>query len=104
MDKLLDDIIDGCEGCILRKRSPDRPAVAMPMANDFNDVVSMDLKINHKHNTIILYIVDLFSRYTAAHVIPDKKPESVIKPFLQSWILTRFGPPTTKSHYHRQRG
>ena len=25
--------------------------------------------------------------------IPDKKPESVIKPFLQSKILTRFGAP-----------
>ena len=36
---MLDKIIDGCEGCIMRKRNPDRPAVAMPLANDFNEVV-----------------------------------------------------------------
>ena len=89
----LKKLYDTCASCFIHKKSKPRPKVSPPMANDFNDVVSMDLKINHKHNTIILYIVDLFSRYTAAYVIPDKKPESVIKPFLQSWILTRFGAP-----------
>ena len=42
---MIDKIISGCEGCIMVKRSPDRPAVAMPMSTDFNQTVTMDLKI-----------------------------------------------------------
>ena len=42
---MIDNIIKRCEGCIMRKRSPDKPAVAPPLANDFNQVVTMDLKI-----------------------------------------------------------
>ena len=82
-----------CSTCFIHKKSKPRPKVSPPMANDFNDVISMDLKFFHKYNTIVLYIIDLFSRYIAAHVIPDKKPESVIRPLLQSWIMTRFGAP-----------
>merc|ERR1711954_58941 len=37
MSEILNKIIDSCEGCILRKRNPDRPAVAMPLATEFND-------------------------------------------------------------------
>ena len=48
--KMLDKIIDSCEGCILRKRNPDRPAVALPRTNDFNDILTMDLKIWHGKN------------------------------------------------------
>ena len=82
-----------CATCFIHKRPKARPKVSPPLATNFNEVVSMDLKINQKHNTIILYIVDVFSKYMAAYVIPDKKPESIIKPFLESWILTRFGAP-----------
>ena len=63
------------------------------MTQDFNDTICMDLKVWPKHNVIILYIIDMFSRFTAAFIIPDKRPESIIKPFLESWILTRFGAP-----------
>ena len=53
----------------------------------------MDLKIRPKHGVIILYIIHIFSSFTAAFIVPDKRPESIIKPFLESWILTRFGAP-----------
>ena len=53
----------------------------------------MDLKIDNVHNTIRLYLVDAFSKYMAGYLIKDKTPESIIKPFLESWILTRFGAP-----------
>ena len=53
----------------------------------------MDLKIWPKHGVIILYIIDVFLRFTSAFIVPDKRPESIIKPLLESWILTRFGAP-----------
>ena len=41
MANLIDKIIDGCEGCIKRKRNPDKPAVAPPMATEFNEKVQL---------------------------------------------------------------
>ena len=42
MSDLIDNIIDNCEGCIKRKRNPDRSAVSMPMATSFNEKVAID--------------------------------------------------------------
>ena len=83
--KMIDRIIDGCEGCILRRRNPDKPAVALPMAKDFNHILSMDLKQwDSKH--YILYFVDLFTRYTVGVVITDKKPETIVDKLFDNWI------------------
>ena len=89
---MLDNIIDACEGCIIRKRNPDRPAVAMLMAKDVNDTVAMDLKKlkNGKH---IIYIIDVFSRFVTAKIISRKKPEEVIDAVMEKWVST-FGTPT----------
>ena len=76
---MIDNIIKRCEGCIMRKRSPDKPAVAPPLANDFNQVVTMDLKIwDANKNQYILYMIDAFTRYTVATVINRKTPDQVI--------------------------
>ena len=88
--KIIDSIIDGCDGCILRKRNPDRPAVTIPMANDFNQILTMDLKIWKGKN--ILYMIDMFSRYTQAVVIDRKTPDCVINALFNKWIPT-FGVP-----------
>ena len=83
--KMIDSIIDGCEGCILRKRNPDKPAVTLPMAKDFNHILSMDLKKwDNKH--YILYFVDMFTRYTIGTVITDKKPETIVAKLFDNWI------------------
>ena len=81
---MIDKIIDGCEGCIMVKRNPDRPAVAMPMSTDFNQTVTMDLKI-WKGN-IILYLIDSFTRYTVATVIRKKEPDMVVDAIMDKWI------------------
>ena len=80
----LDEIMDGCKGCIMRKRNPDRPAVAMPMGTEFNEVVTMDLKIWKGKN--ILYIIDSFTRYTVAIVIEKKKPDMVVDAVMKKWV------------------
>ena len=89
--KMLDKIMDPCEGCVMRRRNPDKPAVAISMAKDVNDVIAMDLKKlkNGKH---ILYIIDMFSRFTMAKIINTKKPTEVINGLMEKWI-TIFGTP-----------
>ena len=65
LDSLNNDvqkIVDSCEGCILKKRNPDIPAVALPMATRFNEKVAMDLK--HWGRQYICYFVDMWSGYT----------------------------------------
>ena len=81
---LIDKIMNSCEGCILRKRNFDRPSVALALANDFNQVVALDLKI--RGDKIILYMVDLFTRYTLGVTIKSKHPEQVVKALIKTWI------------------
>ena len=88
--EMIDKIINGCEGCILRRRNPDRPVVALPRAEDFNEILTMDLKI--WKGQYILYMIDLFSRFTIATVISRKKPANVIDAVFKYWI-TYFGTP-----------
>ena len=88
-------IIDKCEGCILRKRNPDRPAVALPMASRFNQKVSMDLK--HWGNKYICYFIDMWSGFTQGVFIEDKKPASIINAFCLKWVA-QFGTPAAVLH------
>ena len=90
MDSLLDKIIEGCEGCILRKRSPDKPAVALPMANDFNQKVAIDLKV--WKGGYILYMIDMFSRLTQAAFLTRKVPEQVVDAIMEKWVAV-YGTP-----------
>ena len=83
-DEMIDKIIDGCEGCIMKKRLPDRPSVSYSLANDFNQCVAMDLKI--MKGTPILYMVDYFTRYTVGTVLKSKTPEAVVKAFMTHWV------------------
>ena len=81
---MIDQIIDGCEGCIMVKRNPDRPAVALPLGNDFNHVVTMDLKI--WKGKVILYMIDSFTRYTVAAVVPSKAPDMIVEAIMTKWV------------------
>ena len=85
--KMIDKIMNRCEGCILRKRSPDRPAVAPPLSNDFGQVLAMDLKVWDKDKNIyILYMIDTFSRYQVATIIKSKEASEIVKAFTTKWL------------------
>ena len=68
----------------MRRKTPDRPSVALEMATDFNECIAMDLKF--WGDKYILYIVDTFSSYTQATVIDRKNPECVIDAMFKIWI------------------
>ena len=90
MSSMIDKIINGCEGCIKRKRNPDRPAVCMPMASEFNEKLAIDLSFYKNH--IILHMVDMWSRLSVSVQIQRKKPSEVVQAIMRNWIAY-FGVP-----------
>ena len=94
IDLVLNKLYETCESCLKHGKSKPTPKVSPPTAYDVNDTISIDLKIFQKKQKIILYIIDEFSRYVTAVVIPDKRGETVVKALLDKWILgTPYGPP-----------
>ncbi|CAL4061416.1 unnamed protein product [Meganyctiphanes norvegica] len=76
--------------CVQLQRPPPRPVVCIPMASEFNEAVSMDLKIYGKY--YFLVIVDMATRFCAATVVQNKCPSTIITGLFTSWITT-FGAP-----------
>ena len=90
---LIKKVCDECEICAKFKRPPLRPVVGLRLGNKFNHVVALDLK-EHIHNKVwILHLIDLFTRYSAACLISDKKASTIVSNVCNIWI-TRFGAPT----------
>ena len=90
MNQIITKIIEGCEGCIKRKRNPDRPTVAMPMASEFNQKVAIDLSFFQ--GIPILHMIDMYSRLTISVSLNRKKPSEVIDKILGKWVAY-FGVP-----------
>ena len=84
-EDLLKDIYSSCAICKEFSPTPPRPAVCMPMAREFNQVVAMDLK-KWRDSLWILYKIDMFTRFTMATLINRKQPSQVINALLKKWI------------------
>ena len=93
LSKYVNKMYESCSTCIQFTKSKPRPKVSPPLSSRFNQTISIDLKVWPKHNLIILYIVDDFTRYMQAHPIPNKMPETIIKVLMDEWILKMFGVP-----------
>ena len=88
--KAVKEITQNCTICKEYRRPPLRPVVAMPLANSFNEVVAMDLKMfNGKW---ILHLIDHVSRFSAASYVTSKKADEIISKIFKTWISI-FGPP-----------
>ena len=88
--KAIKDVSKNCDICKVYKRPAAKPIVGMPLANDFNEVVAMDLKFFH--GKIILHLIDHVSRFSAAAIIPSKQANEIISKIFKIWISV-FGPP-----------
>ena len=82
--KSVETVSDSCDVCQRYRKTPPRPIVGLPMATEFLESVAMDLKVYN--GTFILHMIDLCTRLSAAAVMVNKKPDTVIKHILQSWI------------------
>ena len=86
--KLVLDVIENCETCSKLKKAPPRPKVGLPVSNDFNQVVAMDLKVVDKaKGRYILWLVDTFSKLIKGKFIKDKKPSTIIEGIINTWIV-----------------
>ena len=94
LEEHLTKIIDSCRGCMILKRSPDRPVVSMPMAKSFNEKLAIDLKEidDNGKKAYILHMVDMWSRLTQSVKIKRKHPREVIDNVLIKWVSV-FGIP-----------
>ena len=73
-----------CTTCQIYRKAPPRPIVGLPMATKFLETVAMDLKFYDKK--IILHLIDLCTRLSAATVIKDKNPATIIEAILKVWV------------------
>ena len=73
-----------CDVCASYRKSAIKPIVSMPLANDFNEVVALDLKFYK--GKIVLHLIDHLSRFSAAAVVKSKKPNEIIAKVFQCWI------------------
>ena len=66
----------------------------MPLANDFNNVLAMDLKlvtVNNRKYTIF-HLTDAFTRFSAASIVSSKHKEVIVATIMKQWVAT-FGKP-----------
>ena len=84
----LERLSESCETCARYSRPPRRPAVGLPLAEQFLECVSFDLKfMNHNNKQkIIIHFIDQATRFGAAAVIPNKNPETIIGAIMKHWI------------------
>ena len=90
---------NSCEICKKYSETPPRPVFAMPLARNFNEAVAMDLK-EWKNGLKILYLIDMFTRYTLAQWVPSKDPEVIIDKVMLTWIGSGLG--ANKKVFSRQ--
>ena len=81
---------ENCDVCKKFRKPPPKPVVSVPLAENFNEMIAIDLKSYGKG--YFLVIVDVFTKYCASAVINNKKPETIIENLFSSWI-TIFGAP-----------
>ena len=73
--------------CRRFRRTPSRPKVGLPVSNDFNECVALDLKERNNNKEFILYCLCTFSRLTRGVIIKDKNPKTIIQGVLDCWVL-----------------
>ena len=81
---IINYIISKCIVCHRLQRPQAKPIVGFSHANDFNQIVAMDLH-EIDHNFYYLHIIDLFSRLGATAII-RKKDFQVIVDKNYSWL------------------
>ena len=90
--KSLRELDNKCEVCQKWGRPYPRPAVALPTATFFNEIIALDLKVFVKDKIYFLHLIDHATRYSQAVVIRTKKAQEVVNKMFTHWIAL-FGRP-----------
>ena len=89
--KALKEVVDNCETCMKYKKPPPRPVVGLPLADDFNQTVAMDLH-ELSGNLYYFHMIDEFSRFSAACIIKSKQASVIVLCFIKYWIAVHGAP------------
>ena len=77
-------VCDECKTCKVYRRPPPRPVVSLPTATRFKETVALDLKFYN--GMILIHMIDHATRLSCSSVIPNKKPETIVKHMLSNFI------------------
>ena len=85
---LIHEVSDECEICERFKKPKPRPFVGMPLANQFNETVCMDLFEFEREPVKIwvLHFIDAFTRRSNAVFVKTKKDTEIVKQVYATWI------------------
>lgn len=90
--KIVDNVSSKCLTCKKYRKTPSRPVVSLPLAQDFNEVLVTDLK-EWKSGTYFLHMIDAATRLCKAAVIRDKNPSTIIDKIMTEWVGSGLGKP-----------
>ena len=81
-------IESSCEVCVKSKRRKPRPKSSLPRVDNPNEIVTIDLKMCAQGfgAKYICYLIDMYSRFTAAALINDKLPDTIVMVIMQKWV------------------
>ena len=79
-EKTINNIYEKCETCAVFAKTPSRPVVAMPEADEFGELVVMDLKV--WKTGYLLHMIDAFSRFSISVAIRNKTPQAATHHFI----------------------
>ena len=82
---IIKGICSNCAICHKLKRPPAKPIVGLAHANDFNQIVAMDLHEIY-HHFYYLHIIDMFSHISAATIIRKRDSKVIVDKFTQIWV------------------
>ena len=87
----VESMINGCEICRKTAKNVSKSIVGLPHAVRFNQCVAMD---HHQIDSKLWYLhfICLFSKFSVATIIEDKRAGTIIFKFLRHWIAV-LGPP-----------
>ena len=102
---IVKDVSNNCKVCLTHKRAPSDPKVGLPLACDFNQCVTLDLRgpINDQKH-YILYAIDSFSRMTRGIIVKNKQPETIVKALLDVWVLGKGAGPGMPEKFYFDNG
>ena len=94
LGKQVQDAVDNCSTCVRYGRTAGRPKISAPLGLRFNETLAIDL---HQMTTLdtkcwFLHIIDVYTRFSVATLIYNKKPETVAEKLLTKWVFV-FGIP-----------
>lgn len=79
------EILEDCEVCARYRKTPAKPVVGLPMAEDYNQTVAIDLH-ELKKNVWYFHMIDEFTRFSAAAIITSKQSSVIVNNFMKHWI------------------